>query len=302
MNILTVLRKNRLFDGRRRTGDVMAVAARKSTRKYTAGGTPARQPYKRLLLAKYRLKMDSVLKYGAFDAGFDGLIRFKVLLGMAGLAAGLLLKNPFLTIVLAFGCFWLPDAYLRISSLRFAKEADDAAETAMSLVTNSYLQNEDIKSSVFENITRIDQPLREAFREFLAETGFVDASVVNALYRMKTKSDNAYFADWCDVLIQCQDDRELKYVLPSIVSKLNSVKKVQSELDSLMYDIYKEYLYVVGIVVLNFPLMFLINAEWADIIYGTTLGKFTVSICFAIIFLASAYVVSVNRSLVRMNG
>ncbi|MCL2060019.1 MAG: hypothetical protein FWH01_13370, partial [Oscillospiraceae bacterium] len=151
-----------------------------------------------------------------------------------------------------------------------------------------------------ENITRVDPPLREVFREFLAETGFVDASVKNALYRMKMKTDNVYFSDWCDILIQCQDDRELKYVLPSIVAKLNSVKKLQMELDTVMYDVYKEFLYVAGIVVLNFPLMFLINAEWAAILFGTPIGKLTVAATFTVVFLASAYVVSVNRSLVRM--
>ena len=294
MNILTVLRKNRLFNkmGEKHMGALVRPPAHGQPEKNTPGR----------LMARYRLKLAAVLKYSAFDAGVDGLLRLKALLGALGLVAGLLLRNPFLSAVLPAGFFWLPDAYFHISSLRFAKEADEAVEAAMGLITNSYLQNEDIKSSIFENITRIDQPLREVFREFMAETGFVDASVKNALYRMKLKSDNSYFADWCDILIQCQDDRELKFVLPSIVTKLNSVKKVQTELDTAMYDIYKEFLYVVGIVALNFPLMFLINAEWAGILFGTMLGKLTVAVCFAVIFAASAYVVSVNRSLVRMNG
>jgi hypothetical protein len=118
---------------------------------------------------------------------------------------------------------------------------------------------------------------------------------------MKLKTDNIYFSDWCDILIQCQDDRELKYVLPSIVAKLNSVKKIQVELDTVMYDIYKEYLYVAAIVILNIPLMYIINAEWARILFGTPIGKLAVAITFSVIFLASAYVVSVNRSLVRMS-
>ena len=259
-------------------------------------------PKRILSLARYKLKLSSVLKYSAFEAGADGLLRLKLLLGILGFVLGILIKNPFLAVVLLAGFFWLPDAYFHITSLRYAKEADEAVESAMGLVTNSYLQNEDIKSSIIENIARIDPPLREIFREFLAETGFVDANVQNALHRMKLKTDNAYFSDWCDILVQCQDDRELKYVLPSIVSKLNSVKKLQIELDNVMYDIYKEFLYVAGIVILNLPLMFLINAEWAGILFGTPIGKLTVAISFTIVFIASAYVVSVNRSLVRMNA
>jgi hypothetical protein len=289
VNILTVLRKNRLFDRKRSiAANPMAVAQK------NAGVSG-----KILPLSKYRTKLASVLKYSAFDAGVDGLLRLKVLFALLGFVIGTLVGNPLLSVVLLAGLFWAPDAYFRISSIRYAKEADDAAETAMSLVTNSYLQNEDIKSSILENLVRIDPPMKEMFKEFIAETGFVDASVKNALGRMKMKTDNAYFSDWCDILIQCQDDRELKYVLPSIVTKLNGVKKVQIELDTAMYDIYKEYLYVVGIVALNIPLMFLINSEWAAILFGTPLGKAAVAICFSTIFIASAYVVSVNRSLVR---
>jgi len=254
-----------------------------------------------LLSAGYRLKLASILKYSAFDAGVDGLIRLKILLAALGFISGALLKNPYLALVLTAGMFWSPDAYFRLTSLRYSKEADEAAEAAMGLVTNSYLQNEDIKSSILENIARVDPPIREVFREFIAETGFIDASVKNALLRMRQKTDNSYFGDWCDVLIQCQDDRELKYALPSIVTKLNNVKKIQTELDTAMYDIYKEYLYVAGLVVLNLPLMFLINAEWAEILFNTPVGKLTVAICFAVIFAASAYVVSINRSLVRIN-
>jgi hypothetical protein len=278
MNLLTVLRKSRLFN-------------RRKSKKASAKS-----------VTRYKLKLASVLKYSAFDAGVDGLLRLKLLLAALGLTIGVLIKNPFLAVVLMAGFFWLPDAYFRVSSIRYAKEADDAVETAMSLVTNSYLHNEDIKSSIIENITRVDPPLSDVFREFMAETGFVDASVKNALHRMRHKTDNAYFADWCDILIQCQDDGDLKYVLPSIVTKLSNVKKIQVELDTVMYDIYKEFLYVVGIVVLNIPLMFLINTEWADILFGSPIGKMAVAACFTVIFTASAYVVSVNRSLVRTNG
>jgi len=170
----------------------------------------------------------------------------------------------------------------------------------MGLITNSYLQNEDIQQSISENLGRIESPLKEIFREFSAETGFVDASIPRALIRMKMKVDNTYFGDWCDVLIQCQDDRELKYVLPSIASKLGTVKRIQMELDTIMMDIYKEYLLVVAIVVLNVPAMAVINREWFDILLGTVPGKITVAFSALVIFLASAYVASVNKALVRM--
>jgi tight adherence protein B len=250
--------------------------------------------------AQYRLKLAAILKNSAFETDIGGFLRVKALAAMIGLSVGLLMKNPALGGVLLFGLFWAPDIYFGAASVKYSRAVDESIETAMSVITNSYLQNEDIKSSILENIGRIDEPLRGVFREFLAETGFVDASVPNAIARMKQKAGNCYFADWCDILLQCQDDHELKYVLPSIVSKLNSVKKMQIELDTMMLDIYKEFVYVVGIVILNLPLMLLINAEWARVLFGTTVGKLAVAFCFAVIFAASSYVASVNKSLTRM--
>ena len=249
---------------------------------------------------RYRVKLETMLKNSRFEADVDGLLRVKAIFGAAGLAIGAAMRNPMLACVLLAGLFFIPDAYFRIYAVRFAKAVDETIEGAMSIITNSYLQSEDIKSAILENITRVGQPLKGVMREFLAETGFVDASLPNAIIRMKTKVDNAFFGDWCDILLQCQDDRELKYVLPSIVAKLNSVKRIQAELDAAMMDIYKEFAYVVGIVVLNLPLMPLLNAQWADILFREPIGKAAVTLCFVAIFASIGYVVSVNRALSRM--
>ena len=284
-NLLTVLRESPLF-----RLSAQKRKQRAQDRAASNGGAWGR----------YRLKLEAILKNSRFEADVDGLLRIKALFGAIGLAIGAAMKNPPLACVLLAGLFWLPDAYFRIYTVRYAKAVDETIEGAMSIITNSYLQSEDIKSAILENIARVGQPLKTVMREFLAETGFVDASLPRAIARMKLKVGNAFFGDWCDILVQCQDDRELKYVLPSIVAKLNSVKRIQAELDAAMMDIYKEFAYVVGIVVLNLPLMPLLNAEWADILFREPIGKAAVTLCFVAIFASAAYVVSVNRALSRM--
>ena len=284
-NILTVLKESRMFrqTEQKRKRRAQDLAAKKDS----AWG-------------RYRLKLEASLKNSRFEADVDGLLRIKAIFGAMGFAIGLAIRNPALAFVLLVGLFWLPDAYFRVSTVRYSKAVDETIEGAMSIITNSYMQSEDIKSAILENIARVGQPLKGVMREFLAETGFVDASLPNAILRMKMKVDNAFFGDWCDILLQCQDDRELKYVLPSIVSKLNSVKRIQVELDAAMMDIYKEFIYVIGIVVLNLPLMPLLNAEWAQILFKEPIGKAAVTLCFVVIFAAISYVVSVNRALTRM--
>ena len=252
------------------------------------------------LFYKNDLKKLSILKNTRFETNIGGFIRLKILVGLLGMCCGILMRNTVLAVVLAVGSYGIPDIYFRIASVNYSKSVDECVETTMGIITNSYLQNEDIKQSIAENLSRIDSPLKEILREFSAETDFVDASIPRALLRMKLKVDNVYFGDWCDVLIQCQDDRELKYVLPSIVSKLGTVKRIQLELDTIMMDIYKEFLIVVSMVILNVPAMAIINPEWFVILTGAVAGKMTIAICAAVIFLASAYVVSVNKTLVRM--
>ena len=281
---MSILRDNRFFHTER------ARQKRKAEARWIRKGSRVH---------RYMLRLSAVLKDCSVEAGVESVIRMKILLAILGFLIGILMQNVMLACVLTIGFFWVPTVYFKVAGVKYNKAVDDAIETAMGIVTNSYLQGEDLKSAVLENIGRIEQPLKFTFREFLAETGFVDANIVHAIERMKAKVDNVYFGDWCDILMQCQDDRELKYVLPSIVTKLNSVKRIQIELDGMMLEIYKEFIYVVGIVVLNIPLMLLINAEWADILLNTTIGKITVALCTAILFLSSAYVVSVNKSLVR---
>ena len=285
LNILTIFCGNQFFFGKPKDGSVSLIGKVMSNNRF---------------YNNYISKLSEILKDSSFEGGVDGLMRIKLLCGAFGFGIGVVLKNPALSIVLFFGLFWTPNVYFKLAGVGYSKAIDDTIEAAMSIITNSYLQSEDLKSAILENIGRIDNPLKSVFREFLAETGFVDASITKAIFRMKLKVDNLYFGDWCDILVQCQDDRELKYVLPSIVSKLNSVKRIQVELDNMMFDIYKEYIIVVGIVVLNFPLMMLLNAEWGHILFHSAAGKLTTAFCSAVIFLVSYYVVSVNKSLIRM--
>ncbi|MCL2146374.1 MAG: hypothetical protein FWH52_01080 [Synergistaceae bacterium] len=285
LNIFRGLKDNRFFDSQSRS---------KGRRHAKCRGVLAK------LLCRNELKFQSILKNSRFETNIGGFIRLKILFGALGTCCGILLKNPLLAIILAGGFYCLPDIYFRIVSVTYSKAIDEKIEATMGIITNSYLQNEDILQSVSENLNRIESPLKEVFREFSAETGFIDASVPRALIRMKHKVDNVYFGDWCDVLIQCQDDRELKYVLPSIASKLGTVKRIQTELDRIMTDIYKEFMIVVAMVVINVPAMAIINREWFDILIGTPAGKITVALSALMIFIASAYVVSVNKTLVRM--
>ena len=61
--------------------------------------------------------------------------------------------------------------------------------------------------------------------------------------------DNEIFWEWCDTLIQCQDDRTLKDTLLPIVAKLTDVRIVNSELKTIyavIPDNDSSYNFIVG--------------------------------------------------------
>lgn len=85
------------------------------------------------------------------------------------------------------------------------------------------------------------------------------------------------------------------YVLPTIVEKMSDIKQIQTEFNTQMYNIYKDYISVALIVAANVPLMRFLNAEWYRLLTRTLIGQVIVAVTFVVIFIATAYVIKVNK-------
>ena len=62
-----------------------------------------------------------------------------------------------------------------------------------------------------------------------------------------------------------------------------------------MYNIYKDHISVTLVVAANIPLMKFLNAEWYRLLTDTLIGQIIVALTFAVIFIATAYVIKVNK-------
>lgn len=250
-------------------------------------------PRKLTFIEKQKLLTAEVLKQSGMD--YQAYQRVVVICACVGVAIGLLMNNMLLSLVLAGGLAYAPIQYIKFKQISLTKAMNDQIETVLAIVTNTYIQVEDIIKAIIDNLKRIEEPLLGVMKEFIAETSFIDANIVRALLKMKSKVNNHNFHEWCDALIQCQDDRELKYVLPSIVEKMSDEKKIQMECDTTMYDYYKDYVSVTLVVVANIPLMYFLNKDWFSILTTHPLGKLVIAITCAAIFFATAYVIRVNK-------
>lgn len=201
----------------------------------------------------------------------------------AGAVVAVLIDNIFLLPALSVAFALIPFIYVRNSLSQYEKHIKTDLETTLSTITTSYIRNEDIILAVRENLDYIKPPLRACFNAFIGDAVAISSSVKQALRNLKEKVDDDIFREWCDALIRCQDDRALVDTLHPIVAKLTDVRVVNSELSTMMAAVRTEYYTMVGLVVGNIPLLYVLNKDWFHTLIYETPGKIVLGVCGAVI-------------------
>ena len=228
-------------------------------------------------------EIEQILKATGREGKFESVKTFAVIGFAAGCLAALLLGNAFLVPVLGLAFAYIPVFYIRATAGTYKKQLNSELETALSIITTSYLRTEDILTSVKENISFINPPVKAHFEEFITESELINANTVSALNRLKLKIPNVIFHEWVNTIIRCQSDRTMKNTLLSSIQKFSDVRVVQSELDSSVASIKREAFMMIGLVAINVPLLYIINHDWFNTLVYTLQGKVTLAICAAIV-------------------
>ena len=214
---------------------------------------------------------------------------------IAGAIIASLFDNVFLIPVLGIGMMCLPIWYVKLTASHFKKDISEELETALSVISSAYIRNEDIVTAVEENVHYLNPPIKNVFTDFLVQLKLIDSDVVKAIEGLKTKIDNDVFHEWCDALIQCQSDRNLKSTLTPIVTKLSDVRTVNTELELMLAEPRKEFIIMALLVVATIPILYFLNKEWYEILMHTGIGKIVLAFDFAAIFICGAFVVKLTR-------
>jgi len=204
-----------------------------------------------------------------------------------GIIISLAINNVFLMPVLSVAFALLPFIYITNTLSFYEKTTKEGLETNLSSITTSYMRTDDIVTAVRENVSELRTPIKEMFEAFLVETSVINPNVKRALYNLKSKVDNEIFAEWCETLIQCQDDRTLKDTLPAIVAKFADVRKVNNDLKGILMEARNEYLVMVALVVGNVPLLYLLNKDWFKTLIYTVPGKACCGFCGIVILITA---------------
>lgn len=216
-------------------------------------------------------------------------------LAVIGLLIGLALDNVLAGLVLAVGLGFAPLIVIRIRTGDYIRSLNEKLESAMSTITNSYISSCDLIGAVESNLHLLPAPVDDIFKQFYTQTQFVDSNVIKALRHMRDKVDNRYWRDWCDVLIQCQRDRQLRFALSGIVSRLGEMRRIQMETDTMLRKHMGDYIVTVLIVLGAIPLMGFMMPDWYTMLTTTLAGKITLAVVLAAVLATAIWVARLYR-------
>ena len=238
---------------------------------------------KKLLILTNRYEKFELICFSA-AAGSAGAVVFSFAIG-----------NPYLAIPLSVSVLVAPFIYVKFSTGKLEKKISEELETALSIITNSYIRSENIILAVEENINYINEPVKGVFQSFLNECNYINPDIKSNLAALRGKLSNPVFMEYCSALIQCQNDISLKSTLYGIVKKLSNIRIVTARLDGLIYAPVKEFFMMVTIYLVNLPTFYLLNKDWYRIVTDTASGHIMVATSAGIIVFATINVLRLTR-------
>ena len=148
-------------------------------------------------------------KRAVWDIGsyIAAVTRISIILFAVGTVILLLCNNVYLIPILAAACILAPIWYMRAVSDKYKRRLSDQLESALSIITTSYLRTEDIIASVQENLNYISDPLKSVFRSFITEARLIDANTVSTLHIAWQKTTQHYISD-VDSIAACDETIE----------------------------------------------------------------------------------------------
>ncbi len=238
---------------------------------------------------------EEILKLLDKQAEFPLVCFSSFVLGVLSIFVCLITMNLFLVPPLFAIAIAAPFVYMRNRGVKLKKMIQEELETALSIITNSYIRNENIVIAVEENIAYIHQPVKRLFQNFIFNCDYVNSDIRQNIRVLKNSLNNSVFEEWCNALINCQGDSGLRFTLPTIVKKLSYIRIVSVRLESVLYGPVREYIFMVLILFFNVPVFYVLNREWYKILINTKSGHITIGVIVTIVAVCSANVLRLTR-------
>lgn len=277
------------------TGDLMRFVSPKQTLRDKVLTRKGKKKSRKITVELRRIK-DALEQTGKGNQ-FAVACAASLLLMIVGCVIAIMIDNPFLVPVFAIAFAMIPFIYAKRTVAYYDNHVKEELETALSIITTSYVRTDDIVSAVKENIQYLKPPMKDIFAGFVAENMMISSDVKQSIRHLKEKVNNSIFAEWCETLVACQDDRTLKDTLMPIVTKLTDVRIVNNEIKGMLSSARIEYYMMTGMVVGNIPLLYFLNKDWFNALMFTTLGKLVLAICGLVIIVTAVLMLRFTKQI-----
>ena len=277
------------------TGDLMRFVSPKQTLRDKVLTRKGKKKSRKITVELRRIK-DALEQTGKGNQ-FAVACAASLLLMIVGCVIAIMIDNPFLVPVFAIAFAMIPFIYAKRTVAYYDNHVKEELETVLSIITTSYVRTDDIVSAVKENIQYLKPPVKDIFAGFVAENMMISSDVKQSIRHLKEKVNNSIFAEWCETLIACQDDRTLKDTLMPIVTKLTDVRIVNNEIKGMLSSARIEYYMMTGMVVGNIPLLYFLNKDWFNALMFTTLGKLVLAICGLVIIVTAVLMLRFTKQI-----
>lgn len=217
------------------------------------------------------------------------------ILAIVGGGVGFALKNIILVPILIAIFASIPFIYVKSLSSKYRRQMAEDLESGLSLITTSYLRNENIVEAVRENLGNLPRSIRKTFEEFVFENEYITPNLNTALNNMKFKINHPIFHEWINALIQCSDNKDVKKILEPIINKFATLRTVQSDMDTAMASAKVEAIIMAAITIGIIPGIKLVNDEWYSILTTTMQGKIAMTLAFIIVAFCGYKIVVLSR-------
>ena len=254
-----------------------------------------RENKKRHSIYEKLMKIKTALTVAGKAKQFSLICFLSVVLFVIGVLLSVAIKNLFLLPTISIALALVPFIYTTNILSLYERTTKEELETTLSIISTSYIRNDDIVYAVQENIEYIKPPIKEVFKSFETEATLVSSDIKKALHHLKRKIDDEIFREWCDALIQCQDDRTLKDTLLPIVSKLTDVRVINNELKTMLQSAKNEYWMMVLLLISNIPILYMLNKDWFNTLVYETSGKAVLGICGVVILVTALFMIKLTK-------
>ncbi|CZR99451.1 TPA: hypothetical protein KON86_002779 [Clostridioides difficile] len=226
---------------------------------------------------------NNILERTQSKGKFSNICIISIVLMIIGIFLALSISNILLIPILAFGFGILPFLYIKVTANAYERQLNDELESSLSMITNSYLRNEDIILSIEENIDYFNPLLENIFRKCLYKIK-LSPNITEALEELRDSIDNDIFVEWVNRVIQCQTNRTLKSPLRSTVSKFSNVKILNEKVNNKLMGPAKSFLMMTCILYGSIFMLKFLNIDWFKNLMYTLPGQISICITVSLTF------------------